>query len=73
MPSLLRLFKHGKIRGATATTLNASTSVTDSGSASINNSQGASAALAEMIPYLGSCLEDFDPDGLCSQTSINIC
>jgi len=63
MPSILRMFRHRKVTASAEITLIASSNLPDSGSVSVENSKGASAASAELLPYLSSCLEDYDPNG----------
>lgn len=49
-------------RHTTAASLEASTSFPESGQPSANNSVGASAAIAEITPYLDSLFETRGPD-----------
>lgn len=60
---MLGLFKKRKARASAATVSVASAGVPDSGFAFINNSQGASNAIAELSAHLDEALDRIELDG----------
>jgi hypothetical protein len=67
MKHLLRHMKHSKVRASTESTLKSSAALPSAGSNFIDNSQGASAAVAELSRSLDTALEQIDLEGgLCN-------
>ena len=60
---MLKLIKSGRVRASATSVSVASAGVPDSGFAFINNSQGASAAIAELSTRLDEALERIDMEG----------
>lgn len=56
-------FKHKAARHSTTTSLEAATSLPDSGFVFVNNSQGASASIAELSSALDDVLADIEFEG----------
>ena len=59
----LKHLKDPKVRASGQSALVASAAVPDSGFTFVNNSQGASAAIAELSGFLDTALDDFEFDG----------
>lgn len=55
-----RYSKHSEVRASTASTLTTSAALPNSGFAFVDNSQGASAAVAELATCLDLTLEQFE-------------
>ncbi|KAH0558380.1 hypothetical protein GP486_004958 [Trichoglossum hirsutum] len=61
---LLKHFKRPKVRGSAESALVASAAVPDSGFTFVKNSQGASAAIAELSKSLDTALDEIELDGM---------
>ena len=63
MPIFSRLVKSRALRNGAAGSLNGSATVPVSGTASGDNSRGASKTSAEVVGYLNTCFDDWDVNG----------
>jgi hypothetical protein len=64
LSKVLKHLKRPKVRGSAESALIASIAVPNSGFTFVKNSQGASAAIAELSKSLGTALDEIELDGM---------